>query len=425
MNKDLLVTCHCYAGDRAQVIALLPVMEHHKAPLVIVSPEDSPVHHIGKHICRTAGKRAYIGQDSWDRQYLQLKLLLEYPQKWFLLNDSDSFVLTPRLPDYLFEDEDCVYSNEVNDFRSPGKPTEHGIIAPDDYHEGFPLIAMQPPYFLSRKALEAIVANAEGLQACPITPFIDWWWVPACRVAGLEHKNFKNGASMGTGNSIGHKAMQRAVAIEGANFIHSVKTGAIMRSLVALRKKYPNPTPPVREIKKVEPKIKKVYCCGLESSGNKWIREILRKHPELSVVGESFPCGLKEERCYPKFEPCDVVVIIARDKTCSSTSVKRRGYNDGHEGSFSDDESIEQVLAIAKRAPRTIFVSYETALLYRQHYWTNIFKQLGVSDMAVDAEYLDGNVPYFSGALPLPVSVKGKASSAPTGASSASASSER
>lgn len=232
MNPDLLVVCHCYSGDRQQVLDLLPMMEHHQAPIVIVSPEDSHVCGIGPHLCRFAGKRAYVGQDSWDRQHLQLKLLLEYPQKWFLLNDSDSFVMTPKLPDYLFEDTNTVFSNQVTDFRIPGESWRGNPPWSIDYHKGYPLIAMQPPYFLAREALEAIVANSEGLRACPTTPFIDWWWVPACYAAGVKHKPFRTGASCETVTPHGVAVMSECVIKRGATFIHSVKSAAVMKPLV-------------------------------------------------------------------------------------------------------------------------------------------------------------------------------------------------
>lgn len=233
MNKDLLVVCHCYAGDRQQVVELLPSWEHHKAPIVIVSPVDSQVHGIGPHICRAAGQRAYIGQASWDRQHQQLKLLLEYPQQWFLLNDADSFVITPELPAYLFEDDNTVYSNEVNDFRIPGQSWEGQASWPLDYHQGFPLIAMQPPYFLGRAALEKIVEHSAKLVACPITPFIDWWWIPACTAAGVAHKPFQTGASCETVTPMGVAVMTECIAMRKASFIHSVKSGRVMRQLIA------------------------------------------------------------------------------------------------------------------------------------------------------------------------------------------------
>lgn len=238
MNPRTLVAVFGYAGDVQQIRELMPVYEHHQTPIVILSPDDSQIHGMGPHICRTAGKRAYVGQDSWDRQHAQLKILLEYPFDFYLLNDSDSFVLTPELPDYLFEHKDVVFSNEVKDFRVPGtnegNHLPEGRIWPADYHAGYPLIAMQPPYFLSREALQRLVDASAGMVACPITPFIDWWFVPACVKAGLRHEPFRAGASCETVTPMGLAVMSQRIVEYGATFIHSVKSGAVKDQLQAL-----------------------------------------------------------------------------------------------------------------------------------------------------------------------------------------------
>ncbi len=232
MNPSTLVAVHGYAGDRQQMVELMPCYEHHQCPIVFLSPTDSQVHGMGPHICLTAGKRAYIGQLSWDRQQEQLEKLLQYPFDWFLLNDSDSIVLTPELPSYLYEDPNTMYSNEVDDFRKPGE-TWPGVDHPwpMDYHAGFPLIAMQPPYFISKAALTKIVNASRGLEACPITPFIDWWWIPACHAAGVNHKRFRTGASCETVTEHGIAVMSQCVREHGATFIHAIKSGKIMRHM--------------------------------------------------------------------------------------------------------------------------------------------------------------------------------------------------
>lgn len=239
LNPDLLVVCHCYSGDRQQVLDLLDVYEHHEAPVVIVSPTDSPVHNVGPHHTRVAGEVAYIGQKSWDRQHAQLELLLEYPQKWFLLNDSDSFYVTPKLPAYLFERDDTVYSNQVNDFRIPGQryvDATNDVTWPVDYHKGYPLLAMQPPYFLHRNALEKIVKASKGLVACPITPFIDWWWIPAVYAAGVRHEGFRNCASCETVTANGIAVMSECVSLRGAEALHSIKSGAVKNLMLSLHR---------------------------------------------------------------------------------------------------------------------------------------------------------------------------------------------
>jgi hypothetical protein len=244
--EGTLVSVHGYAGDAHQIEALLPVMEHHGFPIVVVSPEDSPIEKMGGHICRYAGKRAYIGQDSWDRQHLQMKLLLEYPFAWYLLNDSDSFVLPPKLPDYLYAEEDVVWSNEVDDFRKPGETwTGEGgpVTWAADYHAGHPLIAMQPPYFMSRFALERMVKGGEGLVADPVTPFIDWYMVACAVKAGLRHKPFRSGASCETVTPNGEAVMSECIVKRGATFIHSVKSREVMERLRTLHQTLRSTTP--------------------------------------------------------------------------------------------------------------------------------------------------------------------------------------
>src|SRR5712672_3244855 len=102
MNPRTLVSVHCYAGDQHQVKDFLPWYIHHECPVIIMSPEDSPVT-ISPHICHHAGRRAYIGQESLDRQRKHLEILLDYPYDFFLLNDSDSFCVSSELPKYLYE----------------------------------------------------------------------------------------------------------------------------------------------------------------------------------------------------------------------------------------------------------------------------------------------------------------------------------
>jgi hypothetical protein len=233
MNESLLVSIHCYAGDRHQVEELMPFYEHHQAPIVVVSPSDSQVHNMGAHICRAAGRVGYIGQHTWDRQHLQLKLLLDYPQKWFLLNDSDSFCILPKLPDYVFK-EDTVFSNEVDDFRIPGQSWKGGPPWPLDFHKGYPLIAMQPPYFMSRSSLERVVKASEGLVACPTCPFIDWAMVVYTINAGLKNERYKYCASCENSTEHGKAVMRECVRDRKAQFIHSVKSGKIARELVTL-----------------------------------------------------------------------------------------------------------------------------------------------------------------------------------------------
>ena len=178
MNEETLVTVHGYAGDQHQIEAFMPWYLHHDAPVIVMSPEDSPIYKINSAptvICRWAGRRAYIGQPSLDRQLTHLRIALDHPFNYFLLNDSDSFCLSPKLPQYLYE-EDFFWSNEV------GEPRPHS--------SPYPKIAMQPPYFVSRRNLEKMVAVAPRISAHPITPYIDWYMLALVREAGIAHRSF-------------------------------------------------------------------------------------------------------------------------------------------------------------------------------------------------------------------------------------------
>lgn len=249
-DKTLVVVCG-YAGDQQQIEELRPWYEHHRCPIVIMSPDDSRIERVGPHICRFGGKRAYIGQDSLDRQWIHMRMALEYEFDWYLLHDSDSIIMTPEIPAYLYERDDVVWSNQVTDFRVPGATwvdvaTGATTVWPEDYHAGFPLIAMQPPYFLSRKMLTHLVAMSakwdsvedslqsdkarNAIQACPICPFIDWYWVQLVVKAQVEHRGFINGASCETVTKNGLEVMSNRVA-GGSTIIHAIKSGKVARHL--------------------------------------------------------------------------------------------------------------------------------------------------------------------------------------------------
>lgn len=164
-------------GDVDRIKMLMPYYEHHKCPIVFMSPSDAPITSMGGHICRSAGKRAYIGQTSLDRQRDHLRILLEYPQEYFLLNDSDSCCFTPEIPRYVYDNCDGIFwSNEITESRPHESP--------------YPKIAMQPPYFLNRKSLATMLAVADRIVAHPITPFIDHYMLQLVCESGLKHESF-------------------------------------------------------------------------------------------------------------------------------------------------------------------------------------------------------------------------------------------
>jgi hypothetical protein len=237
-NPDTLVSVHGYSGDSHQIRNAMVYYKHHKCPVVVLSPDDSP---INEKNCgrwsgveyRTGGKRAYIGQLSLDRQIEHFKILLEYPHKFFLMNDSDSVCLSPQLPDYLYERPDVLWSNVVSDAMHDHKR------APD---YPWPHLAFQPPYFCSREVIERLLTVAEEVKADVNTPFIDWAMMAWCVKSGAPYGNFLNfdGVSCPTvtagagGQSIyepGCSLMANQVWHHKAIFLHSIKTLDVLKRM--------------------------------------------------------------------------------------------------------------------------------------------------------------------------------------------------
>ena len=176
MNEDTLISIHCFQGDAALVERAMPIHLAHKCPVVVLSPSDSPVIIPGAE-SRFAGKRAYIGADSWTRQHEHLKILLSYPQKYFLLNDADSFCVSAKIDPRLYAGAyNTLWSNEVTEPRPHSSP--------------YPKIAAQPPYFLTRESIQKILEASPRVAVHPITPYIDYAMLAWSCEAGLEHRAF-------------------------------------------------------------------------------------------------------------------------------------------------------------------------------------------------------------------------------------------
>ena len=178
MNDQTLISVHCYAGDADLVRRALPTHMAHGRPVVVMSPVDSSVTVYGIGVsCVSSGKRAYIGADSWTRQHEHMKLLLSYPAEYFLLNDADSFCVSARIPDRLYDEaEGTLWSNEVTEPRPHASP--------------YPKIAAQPPYFLTRDSIQRMLNASPRVPVHPITPYIDFAMLAWACEAGLKHRAF-------------------------------------------------------------------------------------------------------------------------------------------------------------------------------------------------------------------------------------------
>lgn len=240
MNENTLVSVHCYgaditapvrwdintAGDAYIAENLLPIHEKHKAPIVILSPVNAPVKVMGPHICRQAGVRAYIGQESLDRQIAHLKILLEYPFEFYLLNDADSCCISAEIPSVLYASSaDALWSNEV--------------VEPRPHTSPYPKLAAQPPYFLNRRSLAKIVETAPGIEAHPITPYIDWAMLAWSCEAGLSHHAFSELENQPPDPRSNDSIEGRYFRIRnGAVMIHPIKSGEGRDKCLAARKVY-------------------------------------------------------------------------------------------------------------------------------------------------------------------------------------------
>jgi glycosyltransferase involved in cell wall biosynthesis len=245
-NPRTLIVVHCWAGDKELVEDSLRVHLRHKRPILVLSPEDSPVEIEDPVVTNySAGKRGYFGQDSLDRQRLHLEHLLTLEYDYFLLNDADSLCLAPNIPSYLYlpENQGVLWSNEVRDWRTHPTP--------------YPRIALQPPYFMHRSVIEKLLTQADSpaVEAHPITPYIDWYMLALAEEAGVEHRTFPDGASfpawrrdeiaetqqlghdykhpyVADGKILGDVAMRGCVR-NGAVFLHSIKHKPVLDMLVA------------------------------------------------------------------------------------------------------------------------------------------------------------------------------------------------
>jgi hypothetical protein len=236
MNEKTLISCHGYSGDQEQIRTLLPYLTHHKCPLVIFSPEDSPIKVMGPHICRWQGmgRRAYTGQASLDRQIAQMRALLDYDFGWFLMNDSDSICITPQIPPYLYERPGTLWSNIVSDemhSRPPGYP--------------WPRLASQPPYFCSRDVLERLIRIGPKIRAEQsrkadggFSDFIDWAMLMWCVAGNIHYMNFRDGISCPSSTPESLNTMAHYVSSEGRVFLHSIKTRRALNHIAAARQQY-------------------------------------------------------------------------------------------------------------------------------------------------------------------------------------------
>lgn len=231
VNEDTLIAIQCWAGDVDQVERALPQYLHHGCPVVLLSPTDEPamIDFPGVE-CRTAGLDAYMGPESLARHHEQLKVLAEYPQKHIMLHEADSMCLEPRIPSYLYEDDNVVWGNSID------TKEHHERNDGMSNYERFP-ITLQAPWFFTRDALldMLLVFDAAAKELPDYAKLIDWWFVTAAQLAGLDLKTFPDGISRPIWSLDEVARVRPFVRDGGVNMIHSIKSKEALAILVAAR----------------------------------------------------------------------------------------------------------------------------------------------------------------------------------------------
>jgi len=232
MNPDTRVAVCCYADDAVYVVENMPLYQHHGCPITVLSPADSPAL-LPVVDCRMGGKRAYIGQDCLDRMRIHLRILIaEHTENHFLIHDSDSVCLSPKLPDFLYDEPDTLWSNLVHN----GIPEQQPGFPP-----GMPHIAFQPPWFMSRKTIKALLDVSEGCTVVnPILPFIDYWMVEMAIKGGIPWKPLPLAMSAPLSHDIWQANAEglRQVRDNGFIFLHSIKGSRHAKPFVEARAQY-------------------------------------------------------------------------------------------------------------------------------------------------------------------------------------------
>jgi hypothetical protein len=161
---------------------------------------------------------------SLERQIAQLRVLLEYPFEWFLANDSDSLCISPKIPEYLYQEPDVLWSNLVPD-------TMH--VRKADYT--WPRLAAQPPYFMHRGIVERLVEVAPHVESDKQTEFIDWAMMAWAVAANIKLKNYRDGVSCPTSDHHSRQHMVNCISLAGAVMLHSVKLPQSLQAMVSAR----------------------------------------------------------------------------------------------------------------------------------------------------------------------------------------------
>ena len=245
MNPDTRISVHCYEGDGHQVRDALQLYTHHECPVTVLSPTDSRVTIEGVD-CQYAGTRegsvehrmvdgairiVTRGPIADNRQIEQMKRLLTYPEKFFLMNDADSFCLSPEIPRYVY-DKDIIWCNYVRDTLPFNQPGYLG------YPRDFPHAALQPPYFMTRGIIERLIAVTDQVKPNEVMPWIDHFMLQLAYAAKVGYERFPDSVAADVDRYPRNLAPALAAIRKGAVFVHSSKSPTTWQPMIEARRQY-------------------------------------------------------------------------------------------------------------------------------------------------------------------------------------------
>jgi hypothetical protein len=230
-----------YQGDAKQVVEMLPLWEHHGNPVTILSPADSAVN-IPWVECRNVGEVAHFGPKAQQRHLAQMKLLIdEYPDEYFFINESDSFCVSPRLPDYLYSKPSTFWTNGGRD-----ESTLDGRLEARPRERWF---SFQGPWWMPRTIIERMVAAAPLLTYDGRLKWVDLYLSELAFAANVPFRIMPQAICMpiAGSNYLDHELNPKVkgmyadglriakewVRRDGVNMIHSCKTLEAGNALVA------------------------------------------------------------------------------------------------------------------------------------------------------------------------------------------------
>lgn len=127
----------------------------------------------------------------------------------------------------------------------------------------------------------------------------------------------------------------------------------------------------------------KLLVTGLESSGTKWLTELLRAHPDVDLVlHTSIPEKPMPETGYPELNALDAIVWIVRYEPFRLLSVEKHGHNLGRPERFMPPGLYLECLRLIRTASKPFhFVGYESLVgPCGYSVFTDLLRRIGLNE---------------------------------------------